>query len=190
MNESYEVTISDVKWRSFAFLGLLSLLFGILIMLFPGVAETVLIMLFSIIIILLAFMAIIMALLTPVGETRSTLLFVAGVIGFFVGLGGIMYPIVYGAILAEIFAIVLFVIGFMNLAFVVSEKTFSHRWLIALAGILAIIFGILFMIYPLIGAMILFGLLVGIFFVLYGIVGIAVGFALRGSKEISVVETG
>jgi len=190
MDEIYEVTISDVKWGGFVFLGLLSLLFGILIMLFPNITATILVILFSLLIILLAFMAIIMALLTPVGETRSSLLLIAGIIGFLVGVAGIVYPVIFGAILVEIIAVVLFVIGLMNIAFAVSEKTFPHRWLLGLAGVMAIIFGFLFMVYPLIGAMILFGYLVGAFFVIYGIIAIVIGFALRGKKEVLITETG
>ncbi|HUU75344.1 MAG TPA: DUF308 domain-containing protein [Methanoregulaceae archaeon] len=188
MEETYDVSFCDVKWGSFVFLGLLSLIFGILIMLFPNISATVLVILFSLLIILLSFMAIIMALMTPAGETRSSLLLIAGVLGFLVGVAGIIYPIVFGAILVEIIAIVLFVIGLLNIAFAVSEKTFPHRWMLTLAGILAIIFGVLFMIYPLIGALVLFGFLVGAFFVIYGIIIIAVGVALRGTKEVCVTE--
>lgn len=190
MEETYNVTISDVKWGGFVFLGVLSLLFGILIMLFPTITATVLVILFSLLVILLAFMAIVMGLLTPVGKTRSSLLLVAGVLGFVVGVAGIVYPVVFGAILVEIIAVVLFVIGLMTIAFAMSEKTFRHRWLLALDGILAIVFAVLFMAYPLVGALILFGYLVGAFFVIYGIIAIIIGFALRGKKEVLITETG
>ncbi len=190
MNETYEVTISDVKWGGFVFLGVLSLLFGILVMLFPTITATVLVILFSLLVILLAFMAIVMALMTPVGKTRSSLLLLAGVLGFIVGVAGIVYPVVFGAILVEIIAVVLFVIGLMTISFAVSEKTFQHRWLLALDGVLAIVFALLFMVYPLIGALILFGYLVGAFFVIYGLIAIVIGFALRGKKEVVVTGTG
>ena len=55
----YEESICNVKWGTFVILGLLSLIFGILIFFYPGITAAVLVMLFGVLIIVLAFIALI-----------------------------------------------------------------------------------------------------------------------------------
>ncbi len=179
----YRESICDVKWGTFVLLGLLALIFGIVIMFFPGLTAAVLVMLFGVLIIVLAFLALIIALMSP-GETgRPTLLLLAAIIGFIVGVGAILAPQFFAAILTIIIAVVLFVIGLMNIIIALSEKTFPHRWLLFIMGLLSVIFAILLMVYPLMGAVVLFGYLLGIYFIIYGILSIAAGLSLRSIKN-------
>jgi uncharacterized membrane protein HdeD (DUF308 family) len=105
------------------------------------------------------------------------------IIGFIVGAGALVAPQIFAAILTIIIAIVLFVIGIVNITLALSEKDYPHRWLVFLLGILSIVFAILIMIYPLFGAVILFGYLVGAYFILYGILSLIAGFALRSVQK-------
>ncbi len=179
----YRESICDVKWGTFVLLGLLALIFGIVIMFYPGITAAVLVMLFGVLIIVLSFLALIIALMSP-GETgRPTLLLLAAIIGFIVGVGAILAPQFFGAILTIIIAVVLFVIGIMNIIIALSEKTFPHRWLLFIMGLLSVIFAILLMVAPIIGWVFLFGFLLGIYFVIYGILSIIAGFALRSIKN-------
>jgi uncharacterized membrane protein HdeD (DUF308 family) len=180
---AYEEKMCNVKWGSFVILGLLSLIFGILIFIYPGVTAAVLVMLFGVLIIVLAFMALVAALMSPGGSGRPTLLLLAAILGFIVGAGALVAPQIFGAILTIIIAIVLFVIGIVNVTLALSEKAYPHRWLLFLLGLLSIIFAILIMAYPLYGAVILFGYLIGAYFFIYGILSIIAGFALRSVKN-------
>jgi uncharacterized membrane protein HdeD (DUF308 family) len=179
----YRESVCDVKWGTFVLIGLLALIFGIVIMFYPGITTAVLVMLFGVLVIVLAVLALVTALMGS-GETgRPTLLLLGAILGFIVGVGAILAPQFFAAILAIIIAVVLFVIGFMNIIIALSEKAFPHRWLLFIMGLLSVIFAILIMVYPLIGAVVLFGFLLGIYFVIYGILSIIAGFALRSIKN-------
>jgi uncharacterized membrane protein HdeD (DUF308 family) len=179
----YRESVCDVKWGTLVLLGLLSLIFGIVIFFYPGITMAVLVMLFGVLMIVLAFLALIIALMSPGTSGRPTLLLLGAIFGFIVGVGAILAPQFFGAILALIIAVVLFVIGLVNIIIALSEKTFPHRWLLFIMGLLSVIFAILIMGYPLIGAVVLFGYLIGMYFVIYGILSIIAGFALRNIRN-------
>lgn len=179
----YEERICTVKWGTFIILGLLALIFGILIFIYPEVTAAVLVMLFGVLIIVLALLALVAALMSPGGSGRPSLLLFAAILGFIVGAAALVAPQIFGAILTIIIAVVLFVIGIMNVTLALSEKDYPHRWLVFLLGILSIIFAILIMIYPLIGSIIIFGYLIGLYFVIYGILSLIAGFALRSVQK-------
>jgi uncharacterized membrane protein HdeD (DUF308 family) len=179
----YKESVCDVKWGTFVLLGLLSLIFGIVIFIYPGITAAVLVMLFGVMMIVLAFLALIIALMSPGTTGRPTILLLGAILGFIVGVGAILAPQFFGAILTIIIAVVLFVIGLVNIIIALSEKTFPHRWLLFIMGLLSLIFAILLMVYPLMGAVVLFGFLIGIYFIIYGILSIIAGFALRSVKN-------
>ncbi|MDD1697518.1 MAG: DUF308 domain-containing protein [Methanoregula sp.] len=179
----YEESICNVKWGTYVLIGLLALIFGILIFFYPGITAAVLVMLFGVLIIVLAFLALISGLMSTSEHGRPLWLLLLAVLGFIVGAIALIAPQIFGAFLAIIIGVVLFVIGLMNITIALSEKTYPHRWLLFLMGVLSIIFAILFMVEPLTGAVILFGYLIGVYFFLYGILSIIAGLALRSVKN-------
>jgi uncharacterized membrane protein HdeD (DUF308 family) len=179
----YKESVCDVKWGTFVMLGLLALIFGIVIMIFPGITAAVLVMLFGVLMIVLAFLALVIGLMSPGTTGRPAMLLLGAVLGFIVGIGSILAPQFFGAILAITIAVVLFVIGIVNIIIALSEKAFPHRWLLFLMGLLSVIFAILVMAYPLIGALVLFGILIGIYFIIYGILSLVAGLALRSIRN-------
>lgn len=178
----YEASLCNVKWGTYVLLGLLAVVFGIVIFSFPGITAAVLVMLFGVLMVILAFLAFVMALMSTGETARPTLLLIAAIVGFIVGIGSIVAPQFFAAILALIIAVVLFVIGIVNILIALSEKAYPHRWLLFLMGLLSIIFAVLVMFYPLIGALVLFGYLVGLYFLIYGVLSIIAGFILRSIR--------
>jgi uncharacterized membrane protein HdeD (DUF308 family) len=173
----YEESVRTVKWGTFVLLGLLSLVFGIVIFFYPGLTFDVLVVLFGVLMTVLAFLALVIALMSPGTSGRPALLLFAAIIGFIVGIGSIVAPQVFGTILAIIIAVVLFVIGLVNVIIALSEKTYHHRWLLFLMGLLSILFAILILINE-----DFFGYLVGAYFIIYGILSIIAGLALRSIR--------
>lgn len=175
----YEEKVVNVKWGTFVLLGLLALIIGIVIFIYPAMTAAVLVMLLGVLILVLSFMTLVAALMSTGETARPTLLLLLSILGFIVGLGAIFAPQVFGAFLAIVIAVVMFVIGIVNIAIALSEKAYPHRWILFLLGLLSIIFAIIVFISPLFGAVVLFGYLVGAYFILYGILSIIAGFALR-----------
>ena len=167
-----------VKWGALVLLGLLAVIFGLLVVLFPTISATVLVELIGILIILSSFAALMLAALSPGGWKESALLAVLAIIGFFFGIATIISPIIMGQVIIVIAGIALFLGGLIGLVFAVGEPHIMHRGLFALQGIVAIILGLLISIVPVVGVAMMV-IIVGALLVIYGIVGIALGYCVR-----------
>lgn len=170
--------VTGIKWGSLVLLGVLSLIFGLLVVLFPGISAAVLVELIGILILLLSFAAIMLSVLSPGGWKDSLFLGVLGIIGFFFGIATIIHPIVMGLVIFLIAGIALFLGGLIGLVFAVGEVHIAHRGLFALQGILAIIIGLFICVLPAIGIALVV-VWVGVILVVYGIVSIALGYCIR-----------
>ncbi len=177
-----EGQVTDLRWGSFVLLGLLAIVFGIVIALFPQITTAVLIELIGIFIIIASFGAIMMSAVAPGGLKGSLLLAILGIIGFFFGIATILSPFVMGKVIFILAGIALFIGGLLGLVLAVSEKEMAHRGLFALQGILSLILGILIMAGPVIGAALLV-LIIGVYFVFWGILSVILGASIRIAKK-------
>ncbi|MFA5237462.1 MAG: DUF308 domain-containing protein [Methanoregula sp.] len=174
--------VAGVKWGSLVLLGVLSVIFGLLVVLFPTVSATVLVELIGILIILISFAALMLSALSPGGCKSSLLLALLAVIGFFFGIATIIHPIVMGTVIFIIAGIALFLGGLIGLVLAAGEPRMVHRGLFALQGILSIIIGLMICILPILGVALMV-LWVGVILVVYGIIGIALGYCIRSLSK-------
>jgi uncharacterized membrane protein HdeD (DUF308 family) len=170
--------IAGVKWGSLVLLGVLAVIFGLLVVLFPTISATVLVELIGILIILVSFAALMLSALSPGGWKASLLLAILAIIGFFFGIATIIHPIIMGEVIFLIAGIALFLGGLIGLVLAAGESHMTHRGLFALQGILSIIIGLLLCVLPLLGVALMV-LWVGVILVVYGILGIALGYCIR-----------
>jgi|SRR5208283_3970272 len=170
--------ITGIKWSSLVLVGVLSLIFGLLVVLFPAISAAVLVELIGILILLLSFAAVMLSALSVGGRKDSLLLAVLGIIGFFFGIATIIHPIVMGLVIFLIAGIALFLGGLIGIVFAVGETHGVHRGLFALQGILAIIIGLFICVLPVLGIALIV-IWVGVILVVYGIVSIALGYCIR-----------
>jgi uncharacterized membrane protein HdeD (DUF308 family) len=181
-NEMHEGQVTDLRWGSFVLLGLLAMVFGLVIVMFPGMTTTVLIELIGIFIIIVSFGVLAMSAVAPGGLKGSILLAILGIIGFFFGIATILSPYVMGKVIFILAGIALFIGGLLGLILAISEKQMTHRGLFALQGILSIILGILIIAGPIIGASLLV-ILIGTYFVVWGILSVIMGATIRMAKK-------
>jgi hypothetical protein len=167
--------VIGIKWGSLILLGLLSVIFGLLVVFFPTISATVLVELIGIVIIVFSFTALVLSALPPGGRNTSLFLAMLSVIGFFFGIATVIQPIVMGMVIFYIAGIALFIGGLISLVLAIGEKEMVHRGLFALQGILAIIIGLLISIFPAFGVALMV-IYVGATLVIYGIIGIAIGY--------------
>ena len=177
-----ENQVTDLRWGSFVLLGLLAIVFGIVIALFPQITTAVLIELIGIFIVIVSFGVIMMSAVAPGGLKGSILLAILGIIGFFFGIATILSPYVMGKVIFILAGIALFIGGLLGLVLAISEKEMAHRGLFALQGLLSLILGILIMIGPAIGAALLV-LIIGVYFVFWGILSVIMGAKIRSAKK-------
>ena len=177
-----EGQVTDLRWGSFVLLGLLAIVFGIVIALFPQITTAVLIELIGIFIVIVSFGVIMMSAVAPGGLKGSILLAILGIIGFFFGIATILSPYVMGKVIFILAGIALFIGGLLGLVLAISEKEMAHRGLFALQGLLSLILGILIMIGPAIGAALLV-IIIGVYFVFWGILSVIMGVKIRSAKK-------
>jgi len=172
------VQVTDVKWGALVLIGLLAVVFGLLIVLFPGISATVLIELIGIFVIVLSFGVLMIAAVSPGGWKGSVLLAILGIIGFFFGIATILSPLVMGKVIFTLVGIALFVAGLLGIILAATEKHMTHRGIYALQGIISLICGLLIIILPIVGAALAL-VFIGAYFVFWGILSIILGYSVR-----------
>ncbi|MCX6698249.1 MAG: DUF308 domain-containing protein [Methanoregula sp.] len=172
------VQVTNVKWGALVLIGLLAVVFGLLIVLFPGISATVLIELIGIFIIVLSFGVLMIAAVSPGGWKNAALPAILGIIGFFFGIATILSPVVMGQVIFTLVGIALFVAGLLCLILATTEKHMTHRGIFALQGIISIVCGLLIIILPLFGAVLAL-VIIGAYFVFWGILSIILGYSIR-----------
>jgi uncharacterized membrane protein HdeD (DUF308 family) len=173
-----DLQVTNVKWGVLVLLGLLAVVFGLLIVLFPGISATVLIELIGIFIIVLSFGVLMIAAVSPGGWKESALLAILGIIGFFFGIVTIISPVVMGAVIFTLVGIALFIAGLFGIILAATEKYMTHRGIYALQGIISLICGLLIIILPIVGAALAL-VFIGAYFVFWGILSIILGYSIR-----------
>jgi len=176
-----EGQVTDIRWGSFVLLGLMAIVFGLVIAMFPALSATVLIELIGIFIILVSFAVIMLSAVAPGGLKGSILLAVLGIIGFFFGIATILSPHVMGKVIFILAGIALFIGGLIGLILAISEKNMTHRGLFALQAILSLILGIIIIVGPVIGVA-LAVIFIGVYFVVWGILSVIMGALIRAAK--------
>jgi uncharacterized membrane protein HdeD (DUF308 family) len=172
------VQVTDVKWGALVLVGLLAVVFGLLIVLFPGISATILIELIGIFVIVLSFGVLMIAAVSPGGWKGSVLLAILGIIGFFFGIATILSPLVMGKVIFTLVGIALFVAGLLGIILAATEKHMTHRGIFALQGIISLICGLLIIILPIVGAALAL-VFIGAYFVFWGILSIILGYSVR-----------
>jgi uncharacterized membrane protein HdeD (DUF308 family) len=180
-----ETPFHPVKWGSFIVRGLIALLIGFLVLIWTGIAVQVVVTLIGILIIIVAILALILALKSPTGVSRSSvMLFVAGVLGLLVGIAAILYRWIAAEALTVIFAFLMLFIGFIDLSIAVYHPEYTkHRFLLGVSGAFSVILGGVFFLLPAFGALVLVTVYLGIFAIIYGVLSIVIGMKVRGKKK-------
>lgn len=169
-------------WWQVAIRGLVALLFGILLLAWPGVG----LFLFAIFFGAYAFVDGIFTLVAAVSYKGSSgqraWLFVRGIFGIIVGIITFFWPAITELALIFLIGAWALVTGIMELNFAFrSVRETGAKWLFAVSGILSIILAILLLVRP-IAAIIAVIWIIGAYAVMAGILLIILGFRLRSAK--------
>lgn len=177
-----EGQVTDLRWGSFVLLGLVAMVFGLIIAMFPLISATVLVELIGIFVILLSFGVIMMSAVAPGGLKGSILLAILGIVGFFFGIATILSPFVMGKVIFILVGIALFIGGLIGLILAISEKNMTHRGLLAIQAILSLVLGVIIIVGPVIGVA-LAVIFIGVYFVVWGIISVIMGGMIRAAKK-------
>jgi uncharacterized membrane protein HdeD (DUF308 family) len=175
-------------WWMFVLRGVVAVIFGILALIWPGITLTALVLLFG----AYALVDGIFALGSAIfggrsSEGRRPWLVLEGIAGILAGILTFIWPGITALVLLFFIAAWAVVTGvFEIIAAVQLRREIQGEWLMALAGVFSIIFGILLFVWPVTGALAVVWL-IGIYSIVFGVALIALGIRLRSLRERGIV---
>jgi uncharacterized membrane protein HdeD (DUF308 family) len=185
MNEVSEPTIGTAAdlltrhWWVLALRGLAGVIFGVLTFLWPGMTLFVLVVLFGAYALVNGIFSFMLAAKAPKGYPNFGSLILAGIFGVLAGLITLFWPGITAFSLLIVIAAWAIVNGIMEIYYAIKlRKEIKGEWLLALAGILSVIFGVLLLLNPFVGAIVLV-LWIGSFAVVFGILLMILAFKMK-----------
>jgi uncharacterized membrane protein HdeD (DUF308 family) len=167
------------KWWAFVVRGLLSIAFGIMAFLLPGPTLLGLILLFGIYSIADGVFNIIGAVRAEHQQTRWWVLLLEGLVSIAAGIIAFVLPGLTALALLYLIAGWALVTGVLEIAAAIRlRQQIRGEWMLALAGLLSIVFGILVALRPGVGALAIVWWL-GAYAIAFGVLLIALGIRVR-----------
>jgi uncharacterized membrane protein HdeD (DUF308 family) len=166
------------NWWLIALRGLLGVMFGVLAFIFPGATILSLVILFSAYMLVDGLFALVAAVRAARAHTRWGNLLFQGIASLATGIIAFLWPGITVLAFVLIIAAWAVVSGCLMLsaAFRIDEP--HGRWWLAFGGILSLVYGILLILAPLVGALVLTWW-IGAFSLVFGVALIVLAFRLR-----------
>ncbi len=167
------------NWWALVVRGVLAVIFGVLIILTPSIALTAFILVLGIYFIVDGIFAVAGALAHREHYQHYWLTLVEGIVSIIAGIIAIVYPGLTAFTILYVIAVWAILTGIFELiaAFRLRE-TVHGEWLLAVSGILSVLFGLFVIFFPGTGVLAILGIIAG-YAILFGILLIVLGFRLR-----------
>ena len=170
------------NWWVVGLRGILGIIFGLICLLTPGIAVQVFVILFAAYMFVDGVFAIISGIKAARNGERWGLLILEGVVDLAAGVIAVLWPGITLVALIWLIAVWATVTGILMLSSAFNLNLDHGRWWLALGGIASIIFGILLVIEPLIGAVVL-TMWIGAYALVFGVFLLILAFQLHSRKE-------
>jgi uncharacterized membrane protein HdeD (DUF308 family) len=172
-------TLLARNWWAVALRGLAAVVFGLIALLVPGAVMLTLALVFAAYLLVDGVLGIIAAVRAATHHDRWGLLLFEALVNIVVGVVAAVFPAaaVFGFVL--LIAVWALVTGVLMVAAAFRLHVSHGRWWLVFAGIVSVLWGLLLLIAPLMGAVVLTWWL-GAYAVIFGIMLLVVGFRLRG----------
>ncbi len=178
------VTQLGHNWWALVIRGIAAVIFGVLALVWPGITLGVLVLFFGAYVLVDGIFAVIGALMRRAGHDRWWLMFVEGIVGIIAGILTFLWPGITAFVLLFFIAAWAILTGILEIAAAVRlRREVADDWLLALAGIVSIVFGILMAVFPGAGALAVVWL-IGLYAIVFGVLYISLAFRLRGLASV------
>ena len=178
-----------LNWWLLALRGLVAVLFGVLAFMWPGATLITLVWLFGAFALVNGILSLVLAAKTPKGYPKVGSLILGGLLGILAGLLAFVMPGITALGLLILIAAWAIVTGIMELVAAVRlRKIINNEWLLVLAGIASVVFGVILLFQPAAGALALIWL-IGAWALLSGILLMILAFRMRNWKGLIAVGT-
>jgi uncharacterized membrane protein HdeD (DUF308 family) len=177
------VVVLARNWWALALRGLAAVLFGIMAFAWPGMTLGVLVLLYGAYALVDGVLAIIAAVAGRTSGMPWWALLLEGVLGITVGILTFAWPGITALVLLYLIAAWAVATGvFEVVAAIRLRREIRGEWLLALSGVISVLFGIALVINPVGGALAVVWL-IGAYAIAFGVLLIALGFRLRGAAK-------
>jgi uncharacterized membrane protein HdeD (DUF308 family) len=167
------------NWWSLAIRGLVALIVGAIAFVWPGITLAALVILFGAYALIDGVVSLAGAWRASRAHERWGVLLLEGIAGIVAAVIAILWPGITAYALVVLIAAWALVTGAFEIAAAVRlRKHISGEWLLALSGVVSILFGFLIIAFPLAGALAI-AYMVGIYAFVFGLLLLALGFRLR-----------
>lgn len=176
------LTMLARNWWVFLIRGILAILFGILALVWPGITLTSLVLIFGAYALVDGIFSVIAGISSYGENKRWWAELLEGLAGILFGILAIIWPGMTALVLLYFIAAWALVTGVLEIAAAIQlRREIENEWILILAGILSIIFGVLLFLFPGAGAL---GLVtvIGIYAIIFGVAQIVLAFRLRGLR--------
>jgi len=170
------------NWWAVGLRGILGILFGLICLLTPGIAIGVFVILFAAYMLVDGVFAIISGIKAARNGERWGLLILEGIVDLAAGAVAVLWPAITLVALIWLVAVWAIVSGVLMLTAAFTLNLDHGRWWLALGGIASVVFGILLVVEPLIGAVVL-TLWIGAYALVFGVFLLILAFQLHSKKE-------
>ncbi|MGH7571138.1 MAG: HdeD family acid-resistance protein [Gemmatimonadota bacterium] len=171
------------NWWAVGLRGVAGILFGLLTLFNPAITLAVLVLFFGAYALADGLFTVIAAIANRRNEPRWGWLLVSGILGILIGILTFLMPSVTALVLLFLIASWAIIRGIAEIVAAIQlRKVITGEWLFVLAGVLAVLFGILLFLFPGAGALTVV-LWIGAFATVFGILMIALAFRLRRWKR-------
>jgi uncharacterized membrane protein HdeD (DUF308 family) len=169
-------------WWAVGLRGVLAIIFGLICLLTPGIAVGAFVIVFAAYMFVDGAFAIISGIRAARSGEQWGLLILEGVVDLAAGILAIVWPAITLVALVWIVAIWAIVSGALLLGAAFVLNIDYGRWWLALGGIASLIFGILLIVEPFIGAVVL-TLWIGAYALIFGVFLLVLAFQLNSKRE-------
>ena len=177
MEERVDALIRN--WWAVVLRGVVALVFGVMTIFNPALTVAVLVLLFGAYAVVNGLFTIIQAVANRHGERHWAALVVSGILSVALGLLTFFMPGVTGIVLLYLIAAWAIIVGVTEIMTAIRlRKVVTGEWLLILAGVVSVLFGVLLIVFPGAGA-IAVALWIGTYAIVLGVLLIALGFRLR-----------
>jgi len=166
-------------WWSFVFRGIIAVLFGLAAILLPGITLDILVLLVGAFFFVDGLMSIVSSFGSMNNEERWWLSLLEGLAGVLIGVITFLWPGVTLVAVVLMIAAWALITGFFEImAAIRLRRVISGEWFLAGSGMISILFGLVLLVNPGVGAVALVWIL-GIYAVFFGILLLFLGFKLK-----------
>ncbi len=183
-------TVADLltrNWWLLALRGLAAVLFGVLAFVWPGATLISLVWLFGAFALVNGILSFALAAKAPKGYPRFGSLILGGLLGILAGLLAFVMPAITALGLLILIAVWAMLTGILEIVAAIKlRKEINNEWLLILVGILSLVFGVLLLLQPGAGALVLIWW-IGAYALVFGILLFILAFRMRRFRKEGLV---